>query len=66
MKHAFSRVAVCFDGGEVQAKEQANKLVADLKFRGVDAWRVDIEGDPGDMAQEEANYLVKQLMCKSF
>jgi hypothetical protein len=58
----FKRVPVCFDGGEPQAIAQANKLVADLKFRGVDSFRVDIEGDPGSMKQEDADYLVKQLI----
>jgi len=57
----FKRVAVCFDD-DPQAINQANKLVAELKFRGVDAFRVDIEGDPGSMKQEDADYLVKQLM----
>ena len=57
----FKRVAVCFDD-DPQAITQANKLVSELKFRGVDAFRVDIEGDPGSMNQEEANYLVKQLI----
>lgn len=59
---AFKRVAVCFDGGESVARKQANALVADLNFRGVEAWRVDIVGDPGSMGQSEANYLVKQLI----
>jgi hypothetical protein len=58
----FKRVPVCFDGGESQAIEQANKLVSELRFRGVDSFRVDIEGDPGAMDQKEANYLVKQLV----
>ena len=58
----FKRVPVCFDGEEPQAIAQANKLVAELKFRGVDAFRVDIEGDPGSMHQEDADYLVKQLI----
>lgn len=58
----FKRVAVCFDGGESQAITQANLLVGELRFRGCDAFRVDIEGDPGSMNQEEANYLVKQLI----
>jgi hypothetical protein len=58
---SFKRVAVCFDG-EQAASLQANKIVAELKFRGVDAFRVDIEGDPGSMDQTEADYLVKQLI----
>jgi len=57
----FKRVAVCFDD-DPQAKIQANKMIAELKFRGVDAFRVDIEGDPGSMKQEDADYLVKQLI----
>ena len=57
----FKRVAVCFDD-DPQARIQADKAVAELKFRGVDAFRVDIEGDPGSMSQEDANYLVKQLV----
>jgi len=57
----FKRVAVCFDD-DPQAIFQANNLVAELRFRGVDAFRVDITGDPGSMKQEEANYLVKQLL----
>jgi len=57
----FKRVPVCFDGGEPQAIAQADLLVGDLHFRGVDAFRVDIQGDPGGMDQKEADYLVKQL-----
>jgi len=57
----FKRVAVCFDD-DPQAKVQANKMISELKFRGVDAFRVDIEGDPGSMKQEDADYLVKQLL----
>ncbi len=59
--NTFKRVAVCFDD-DPQAIIQANKIVAELRFRGVDAFRVDIEGDPGGMKQEDADYLVKQLI----
>ena len=58
---SFRRVAICFDD-DPQAIIQANKLVGELKFRGVDAFRVDIEGDPGSMKQEDADYLIKQLI----
>jgi hypothetical protein len=61
MARTFDRIAVCYDD-DPQAIIQANKLVADLKFRGVDAFRVPIVGDPGSMSQQEANYLVKQLI----
>lgn len=57
----FRRVAVAFDN-DPTAKLQCSKLVAELKFRGVDAFKVDIEGDPGSMKQEDADYLVKQLI----
>jgi hypothetical protein len=60
----FTRAAICFDGGERQAYQQANRLVAELKFRGVDSFRVDILGDPGGMPQSDADYLVKQLINK--
>lgn len=58
---AFHRVAVVFDY-EPQAVRQANKLVADLKFRGLDAWRVDVYEDPGSMSQTDADNLVKTIM----
>lgn len=58
----FKRIPVLFDGGESQAIAQANKLVADLRFRGVDSFRVDITGDPGSLSDSEAKYLVKQLV----
>ena len=57
----FKRIPVIFDD-EPQAIIQANKLVADLKFRGVNSFRVDIKGDPGGLSQSEADYLVKQLI----
>ena len=57
----FKRVAIMFDN-DPQAKLQATKIVAELRFRGVDAFRVDIKGDPGSMDQKEADYLVKQLI----
>jgi len=58
--NTFERVAVVFDD-EKQAVRQAEKLVNELQFRGVDAWRVPIVGDPGGMKQDEANYLIKQI-----
>jgi hypothetical protein len=58
----FRRVAVVYDGNESTARTQANRLIAELQFRGVEAFRVDITGDPGSMKQSEADYLVKQLL----
>jgi hypothetical protein len=57
----FRWVAVCFDD-EPQAIRQANELIAELRFRKVDAFRVDIKDDPGSMDQSEADYLVKQIL----
>ena len=58
----FKRVFVIFDGGEPQADKQGDKLVADLRFRRIDSYRIGIEGDPGSMYQEDADYLVKSLI----
>ncbi len=60
---SFKRFAVIYDD-EPQAQIQANKLVAELKFRGVDAWNVKIKGDPGSLRQHEANELVKSILKK--
>jgi len=57
----FKEVAVCYDD-DPQAIVQANKLVADLKFRGVTAYRVPIVNDPGSMLQSEANTLVSNIL----
>jgi len=62
IKKFFKRVFVVFDGQETQARQQANSLVDKLKPRGVEAIRIDIEGDPGGMRQSEADYFVKQLI----
>jgi hypothetical protein len=57
----FKRVAVVYDD-ESQAQRQAKNLVADLKFRGVDAWNVKIKGDPGGLTDNEAKELVKSIL----
>ena len=57
----FKRVPVVYDD-DPQAVSQAKKLVSELRFRNVDAFHVPIKGDPGSMKQEEANYLIKQLI----
>lgn len=61
MAKQFKRVFIIFDN-EPQAVLQANKLVGDLKFRGVEAHRIDIKGDPAGLTQIDADYLVKQLI----
>jgi hypothetical protein len=57
----FRRIAVCFDD-DPQAIVQANKLVAELRMREIEAFRVPIVGDPGAMNQADANYLVKEII----
>ena len=59
----FKRFAVVFDD-DPQAVVQANKLVAELKARNVDAWRVPIKGDPGGLSDREAKELVKSILNK--
>lgn len=56
----FKRVAVLYDD-DPQAQKQAKKLVADLKFRGVNAWNVVIKGDPGALTDKEARKLIKEI-----
>jgi len=59
----FKRIFVVYDD-DPQAIVQAKKLIAELMFRGVEAIRVSIVGDPGSMKQDEADYFVKQLGIK--
>jgi hypothetical protein len=47
---------------EKQAEQQAKDLIAELRFRGIDAFRVPIVGDPASMSQSEADYIVKQII----
>jgi len=63
MAKIFKKVFVMFDGGEVQAQKKAKRLVDELSALGVDAYQVVLkEGDPGELSQEEANRLVKDLL----
>jgi len=57
----FKRVIVLFDD-DPQAIKQGTQLVSELSFRGVNAHQEIIKGDPGDLSQEEADYLVKQII----
>ncbi len=61
MSSLFKRIAVVFDD-DPQAIKQADILVSDLLFRGVDAFRVNIKGDPGDMTDDDARHLVKSII----
>lgn len=57
----FARVAVVFDD-DPQATKQANKLIAELRMRGIEAWRIDIEEDPGGMSEDDARHLVREII----
>jgi hypothetical protein len=57
----FTAVAVMFDD-DPQAQEEAKKLVAELKFRGIRAENIPIVGDPGSLSQEHANKLVDNIL----
>lgn len=61
MATTFKKIAVMFDD-EPQAQIQAKKLIADLKFRGVDSWNVKIKGDPGSLPDYEAKQLIKSII----
>lgn len=58
----FDRIAVVYDDNPDEAIKKAEELVAELKFRGKDAYRIAIKGDPGAMDQNEADYLVKNII----
>ena len=59
----FNQVLVLFDRGD-QAQHQAEKLVSELKFRGVDCENISdaiTTSDPADMTQKEADRFIKSL-----
>ena len=58
---SFKRVAIIFDD-DPQAIKEAKILEAELCFRGVDAFRIDIEGDPGGLSQDDAKHLVNSII----
>jgi len=57
----FTEVVVVFDP-EPQAQRQADKLVAELEFRGLKAWKEVLDTDPGDMQQDDADSFVRNLL----
>lgn len=57
----FKRIVVAFDY-EPQAQLKARQLVAELRFRGKEAFIIPIKNDPGSMSQDEADYLIKQII----
>ena len=66
MVRAFDFIYVMYDN-ESQANVQAEKLMAELNFAGVKTKRIHAPTkDPGSMNQDDADYLVKQLMSVNF
>jgi hypothetical protein len=57
----YERIPVLYDD-DPQADIQAEGLVGELRFRGIDSFRERIKGDPGGLPQSEADYIVKQLI----
>lgn len=61
----FSVVFIIYDP-EPLAQKQAERLKNELRFRGVKTELITIDSsDPASMKQEDANYLVKQLIGRS-
>ena len=61
IRKSFKRVCVLYDN-EPQAQTKATKLIRDLQMYGVDAFGCCVLGcDPGDMNQDDADYLVKEI-----
>jgi hypothetical protein len=58
----FKKLYIMFDGGEATARKQSELLAALLSARGVEIEILDLdEGDPGEMPQQEADDLMKEL-----
>lgn len=65
MKKYFKKIAVIFDP-DPQAILQAKKLVADLRFRGVEAYSITLKNDPGDLSSRNAKKLVNKILTNKF
>lgn len=63
MVKSFKRVFILFDD-DPQAVKQAKTLCAQLKGAGLDTIRIEVDGDPGGMAQDDADHLVRQLLAR--
>lgn len=63
---SFRRVFVWFDEEDPEAEEQNHRLISDLAALGTEAEsiRVGIEGDPGDLKQEDADYIMRELLIR--
>jgi DNA primase len=57
----FEEVVILYDPDQ-QAQEQADQLIDELEIRGVKAWKIGLDSDPGAMSQDDANHLLKELL----
>lgn len=63
IKNHLDTIFILYDFREKQAKEKATKLCCDLSlFCSVEIIELDVEGDPGNMSQKDADYLKKTLL----
>lgn len=61
----FKKCIILYDD-DPQAIKQADVLAAELSFRGIKVIVETIVGDPGSMAQDDANHLKKELLKKIY
>ena len=62
----YKRIFVMFDQGEKQAQQQAKELTHRLSVMGKEAENITInkECDPGDLGNEEANFIMRDLLIR--
>jgi len=62
----YKRIFVMFDQGEEQAQQQAKELTHRLSVMGKEAENITInkECDPGDLSNEEANFIMRDLLIR--
>lgn len=56
----FKRIIVLYDE-DPQAQVQADKIVANMRFKSKDCFKYSIKGDPGSLSPDEALNLVSEL-----
>lgn len=61
----FTRIAVILDPDKA-GKNKMRKILPEFWFHGIDAFPVETETDAGDMNQDDADHLVKQIMTKVY
>ncbi len=62
----FKRVFVLFDSGEEEAQKNGYKLSFELQELGVESEQIilDYEGDPAELSQKEADYIMRELLLR--